>query len=423
MTHLHMQGAIAETIACLDTFCTADTEGFIDRIFIIGIFNKGSFDCPHGTYLVFGTFVDRIGLRFEKAEAYRAIAADIKGVDTLYGRFFQHACRFALSAGTAFVGVYLPDMRITAPPVQPQSDDTAYGHEGCSPQRIPQEFTATFLVVFLFASQNLLLCPSLFKFKRTQHIPGPVQDINMPEVVRRDIKPIPLDPFLFYTDLRKYVRKLFRFRHKPLKFSEGIINLDPGNPFLTGDDAAIRKDTETDRVTAGSEVFEPVTEPAPGKFTISFYGICFYLVSSGVCNPQQSVRRNCQIKIWAGYYKPGNVLFRVLVSNAPDKIPLQIIAPDNSLTGISDKNILTINGKACDPCLITQAGPGGLNLPSFVGNDNPVPGSDIKVFFSGYQTKGRNCQIYGLFDSAPGIPLSLCTHRPPHSVGPGLLQK
>jgi hypothetical protein len=116
-------------------------------VLVVRILNKGSFDGSHGTDLVFSSFVDCIWLGFKKPETYFAVTAYIIGVHTLYRRILQHACRLALSAGTAFIGIYLPGIDITASAIPAQANDPAYGHKRGTAKCIPQKFSTALLFV------------------------------------------------------------------------------------------------------------------------------------------------------------------------------------------------------------------------------------------------------------------------------------
>ena len=125
MTNLHLQRTIAKRIAGLYAFCTTDTQGFINRVFIVRIFNKAPFYCSQRAHLVFSTFINGMGLGFEKAETNLALSADVIGMHTLDSRFFQHTFCLTFSTGTAFDGIYLPGIDITAPPVPSKTHDSA----------------------------------------------------------------------------------------------------------------------------------------------------------------------------------------------------------------------------------------------------------------------------------------------------------
>ena len=85
MTHLKEEGAIAESGAAFDTLAAADTQLFINNIFIIGMLNKSALDGSRWAELVFGASVEGVWLRLEVAGAELAVSAHGEFVDAFDG--------------------------------------------------------------------------------------------------------------------------------------------------------------------------------------------------------------------------------------------------------------------------------------------------------------------------------------------------
>ncbi len=82
MAYLEKEGAVAERGAAFDTFAAADTQLFVNNIFVIGMLNKSALDGSRWAELVFRSGVQGVGLRLEVAGAELAIPAHGEFVDT-----------------------------------------------------------------------------------------------------------------------------------------------------------------------------------------------------------------------------------------------------------------------------------------------------------------------------------------------------
>ena len=85
MAHLEKKGAVAERCAAFDTFAAADTQLFINNIFIIGMLNKSALNGSCGAKLVFRSGVESVGLRLEVAGTKLTIPAHGEFVDAFDG--------------------------------------------------------------------------------------------------------------------------------------------------------------------------------------------------------------------------------------------------------------------------------------------------------------------------------------------------
>ena len=65
MTNLKVQRPVTEHGATFDAFGAPDTKRFIDRIFVVGIFDKSPENCAGGAELIFCGGIQFIGLRFK----------------------------------------------------------------------------------------------------------------------------------------------------------------------------------------------------------------------------------------------------------------------------------------------------------------------------------------------------------------------
>jgi hypothetical protein len=106
--HLEEERTIAKAIAAFDAFGTANTQALINRVLVIGVFDKSALDGRGWTKAVFGAGVEVVGFRLEVTGAELAIAANRIGVHTFDCRLLQHAVGGAVAATHAFLRVDLP---------------------------------------------------------------------------------------------------------------------------------------------------------------------------------------------------------------------------------------------------------------------------------------------------------------------------
>ena len=99
-------GAVRVSIAATDAARVID--GVFEELLPSLLFHKGSYYGAGGAHLVFSTFINGMGLGFEKTETYLAVAADVIGVHTFDSRFLQYTFCLAFCTGTALMRIYLP---------------------------------------------------------------------------------------------------------------------------------------------------------------------------------------------------------------------------------------------------------------------------------------------------------------------------
>ena len=106
---LQMQRAVAEHRAAFYTLCATDAERFINRVFVVRVFDELPLDCTGRAELVFSGGGEFIGLRLEITGAELAISAHVETMDAFHCRLFQHALGRAPATLRAFPRVNLPD--------------------------------------------------------------------------------------------------------------------------------------------------------------------------------------------------------------------------------------------------------------------------------------------------------------------------
>jgi len=85
MPDLEMERAIAEHRATFHTFTATDAERFVNRVFVIWVFDKLPFDCAGGAELIFSGGIELVRLWFEVTGAKLAVTAHIKTVNAFHG--------------------------------------------------------------------------------------------------------------------------------------------------------------------------------------------------------------------------------------------------------------------------------------------------------------------------------------------------
>jgi hypothetical protein len=85
MTHLKKEGAISERVASLHTFSATDAQRFVNRIFMVGVFDKLAVDCTCWAKLIFCTRIQGIRLRLKVASAELTVATHGKSVNAFDG--------------------------------------------------------------------------------------------------------------------------------------------------------------------------------------------------------------------------------------------------------------------------------------------------------------------------------------------------
>jgi len=109
MTHLQDERTVAERSACLYTLAAANTQRFVNGVFIIRLLDKFSPDGPGGTQLVLCRARKRTGTRLEESKTQFTVTAHLEAVDTLDRGRFKNTIRSAPAALNALCGVQLPD--------------------------------------------------------------------------------------------------------------------------------------------------------------------------------------------------------------------------------------------------------------------------------------------------------------------------
>jgi hypothetical protein len=133
MPHLKKQGAIAKSIATFHTLRATDAKPFIDRVFVIRIFDKCSLNGSSGAQAVLCASVQVIWLGLEVAGAKLAVPADGIGVNALDGGLLQHTMRRTVTAPNTFLWVNLPYGRLCGAVLSKQSyQATQAGQSGGS---------------------------------------------------------------------------------------------------------------------------------------------------------------------------------------------------------------------------------------------------------------------------------------------------
>jgi len=82
MTYLKKERTIAERIASLDAFPAADTQRFINDVFVVGFLNETSLDGACRAELVFRAGIEGVWLRLKIAGTEFTVAAHSKFVNT-----------------------------------------------------------------------------------------------------------------------------------------------------------------------------------------------------------------------------------------------------------------------------------------------------------------------------------------------------
>jgi len=109
VSDLQMERAVAEHRAALHAFGATDAERFVDRVFVVWVFDELPLDRAGRAELVFSGGGEFVGLRLKVTGAELAIAAHVETVDAFHRRLFQHAFRRAPAALRTFPRVNLPD--------------------------------------------------------------------------------------------------------------------------------------------------------------------------------------------------------------------------------------------------------------------------------------------------------------------------
>jgi hypothetical protein len=109
MAHLQKERTVAKSITSLDTFAAADTQRFVNSIFIVGLLNKSAFDSACGTKLIFRAAIESVRLRYKVASAEFAISAHGKVVNAFDRRHIKHTISGAVPACHTLVRVNLPN--------------------------------------------------------------------------------------------------------------------------------------------------------------------------------------------------------------------------------------------------------------------------------------------------------------------------
>ena len=104
-----MQRTVAKHRATFHTFAATDAERFVNRVFVIWVFDELPFDCAGGTKLIFGGGIKFIRLRFKVTGAELAVTAHIETVNAFHGGKFEYAFRRAPAALRTFPRINLPD--------------------------------------------------------------------------------------------------------------------------------------------------------------------------------------------------------------------------------------------------------------------------------------------------------------------------
>jgi hypothetical protein len=142
MTHLKKKRTVAKAIATLDTFGATNAKLFINRVFVIRIFNESAFYCGGRAQLILGAGIQVVWGRLEITGAQLAITAQGITVDALYGGLLENAVGCAVIATQALLGIDLPDCALrTAAPGDEAHQDAQTGDRG-HPRTVAQKLPA-----------------------------------------------------------------------------------------------------------------------------------------------------------------------------------------------------------------------------------------------------------------------------------------
>jgi hypothetical protein len=112
MAHLKEKGTVSEGGTPLDALGTTNTESLINIVFVVWLFDEGSFDRPGRAKLIFGAGVKDSSSQLEITGAEIAISAYSIKLNTFNSRIFQYTKSCASIASYALIRIDLPNQII-----------------------------------------------------------------------------------------------------------------------------------------------------------------------------------------------------------------------------------------------------------------------------------------------------------------------
>ena len=105
---LQIERTVAKRVAAGNALAAADAKFFVDRVFVVGIFDEGPSDRSGRAELVFGPGVFIVGIGVEVAGARVAVATHLVVVFADNGRLGKNAMGRATSTPDALCRIDLP---------------------------------------------------------------------------------------------------------------------------------------------------------------------------------------------------------------------------------------------------------------------------------------------------------------------------